>query len=281
MAAPEPIFPLRERTVGQIHDLALLLLRHHRRRIALLALPPLLVCCAGLIAAMRVGVGSGPGARVLMLILGISTLGPLLTAPVTAFLAEAAFSPQPPRGAVRRRLRGRLFMFGRTVLFWRVAPVLTICWLGEARWQSMLAALLWLLVLDFRRRHAPEVILLEGQDRRAGRGRTGQLARQAGARDLGEMLVHLLLLGIGLVTVCWSLLLMRSVFVQGRLFANVWGWAWDPLASPGPWIVVMALTVHACASRFLAYIDLRTRSEGWAVETALRLAAGDLGGGAR
>ncbi len=281
MAAPEPVFPLRERTSGQIHDLALLLVRHHRRRIAALALPPLLVCGAGLIVLMRMDIVEETGDRLLLLLVAMLTLAPLLTAPVTAFLAEAAFCPVPPPGAVRRRLRGRVGLLARAVLLWRAGPVLLLLWLGEATGVSMVLALLWLLILEATRRHAPEVILLEGQDRSAGRARTRQLAKQANGGHVGEALLHQLLLALGLLAVCWSLHWLGAVFVYGRLFAGAWGWSWDPLISPGPWIVVCTLAVHHCASRFLGYLDLRTRSEGWAVETALRLAAEDLGGGAR
>ncbi|MBN2293086.1 MAG: hypothetical protein JXM70_11710 [Pirellulales bacterium] len=184
---------------------------------------------------------------------------PLATAPATLFLGQALFeSEQSPGMVAARRVVGDLWRVLPQVLFYNVLvrpflvlPVFTWIWLFSSR------------------AYLNEVILLERNPFRQTsleRPSTSRRARALHASHSGDILTRWIF--SVLVGILLYLVFIGSIWiVHGLLFD---GWDFDALivhyAQLALWMVVCFFTVV----RFLSYLDLRIRREGWEVELLLR-----------
>lgn len=254
---------IRERSFPDLLDLALHVIRAY-------AMPLVVALAVGAIPAMllnawllapyarldpKLGV---PGGYVWWMFLLVLWEAPLVTAPVTLYLGQSLFTERPQTG----RIISSFFASLPQLLWYQVFV------------RALLVALIltWLFLFTSWP-YLNEVILLERN--RFWRGRLGAMTTSR-----RTLILHK---GAGndlfarwITTVAVSAMLLLSIWysliaVEDALLADMnWDW-WKlsmytfyyPLAL---WLVVGYLTVV----RFLAYLDLRIRREGWEVELMMR-----------
>ncbi|NQU24140.1 MAG: hypothetical protein HQ567_22890 [Candidatus Nealsonbacteria bacterium] len=179
----------------------------------------------------------------------------LATAPATLFLGESLFMEKPQLKQIARRLLGSL-------------PQLIV-------YQLILRAILVVMVFTWFVLYAAwpylnEVILLERNPMRRNRqGRMSTYRRtvtfHAGyTADLFGRWLGSLLIGILLFVCFWgAMMISRHLFFSEEYLEKTSYTIFYPLAL---WLVVSYFTVV----RFLGYLDLRIRREGWEVELMMR-----------
>lgn len=246
---------VRERGFFEIYDLALALTRRHAGAIVLLGA---IGCAPWMLLNWWLLAGSEAesifGAFVLM-----AAEAPIATAPVTAYLGAAMFERSPrPLPALMVALR-------------RLPSLATLALLRGA-------AAVTVIGLPFTPAHLVESLTLERQRLWSAWGRAWGLF----GSWVGEHISHLIVATVVMV------LVVAISLSSGAMAANLaFGWSPDeddllrllwpgqnPLLLATPWAVIVWLSVV----RFLAYIDLRTRREGWDIEIELRRAGRRLGG---
>lgn len=255
MSPDRATIAIRERSLGELYDLALLVVRRR-------PWPPLLLTAIGagpwlaLDAWLLLGHGSdaAPWGMWYPLLLLVAAQAPIAFAPLTAWLGAAMFEDRPSLAAALRD-------------GWRP-------WFGLLVGGTVRGALsVFPLLLPLWAPHLPEVLVLERQKLLAGWRRAAALRGAAG----GAGVVHLLVAGVVALAALWCLAGTAGALGGLLLHADPWTFeAWH-LYAPGRslvphaalWLAAGWLTVV----RFLWYIDLRTRSEGWAVDLELREAA--------
>lgn len=243
---------VRERSYIDLLDLALRVSRVY-------AWPLLLAFSAGVVPMMLlnswllVGLAEQdfaygfPIEHMLLMVLLIFLEAPLATAPATLYLGKAVFTERPDAREIARQ-------------FWESLPQLLLC-----------RVLLRLLFTGSS--FMNEVILLDRNPLRkkdSARGestlsRSRLLHRDAAADPVGRALATLMVGGTLLLSIWLSICIGRLLLV------GQWQWDFDrpmytfyfPLAL---WIVMSYFAVV----RFLSYLDLRIRREGWEVELAMR-----------
>ena len=239
---------LRVRTAADVLDLAApFCLRNRRLTLALAAvvLGPALALC--LLARYRLG---WPWGGVWSLAVG---LGLLCEAPFTVAYSDLMFvAPNDVRtGAVLRRTLRRLpvLAFARLLTTLIHVAALSLVLL------VLYAGSVFLVV--------PEAVLLEGAGPFAAISRSGQALRGRVMAGVGVVVSLLLLPGAGMLagelvgnTVVSMVLQLGEPF--GTLFRN----GGTPYALAG----FFATVPLVAAARFLFYIDLRTRKEGWDIQ---------------
>jgi hypothetical protein len=257
---------IRERSYLEILDLSLRVIRSCAGRLAAafaLGVVPVMLFNAWLTAG---AVGSGvqeemPSGYMYGMFLLVLLEAPLATAPLTLFLGQSLFSDRFQGKKLARDFAGSL-------------PQLLL-------YQVLLRALLiplhitWLL-LFVAWPYLNEVILLERNPLQRGRANRVTTNRRMTAMHAGSS---------GDLFARWII----AVLVGAMLFLSVWfsiwclagvlagDWEWDgivytlyyPLAL---WLVVGFFAVV----RFLGYLDLRIRREGWEVELMMRAEASRL-----
>jgi len=246
---------VRERAFFEVYDLAIALARRHAGAIALLGL----IGCAPWALLNWWLLSGGDGESIFWAFVLMAAQAPIATAPVTAFLGAAMFEhaprPWPALIAAYRRLPALA-----TLAVLRGLAALTV------------------IGLPFTPAHLVESLMLERQRLWSAWGRAWALF----GSWVGEHLGHTLVAGVVVAIV------LAISLISGALVANLaLGWSPDddevellllpgrnPLLLITPWAVIVWLTVV----RFLAYIDLRTRREGWDIEIELRRAGRRLGG---
>lgn len=123
-----------------------------------------------------------------------------------------------------------------------------------------------------------EIILLERNPIRSADEQTitiGRRSRSLHGPSTGDLIAHWLLTAV-IGSVLVACIAATLWFVAGVL-SNHWQWRTlmvEILVPLAMWIVVVFMTVV----RFLNYLDLRIRREGWEVELKVRAAANELGG---
>jgi hypothetical protein len=248
----------RSRNLGEVHDLALLLLRRHALVGGLLAT----VGCAPWIVLNWWLTGLMPTPQAACWLLAVLTFAqaPLACAPLTAFLGQAMFDRAP-------RLRTSLDMAVRA------SPTLLLAGLWRGFCAVTVLPLLWSAA------HLGEVALLERQSGWSAWKRAHQLANAG----LGAHLLHLVIGAITVVAAIW--ILDGTVHAFTGLLRNGVMWAdrepsdWLPGHHLLPTFALYLAMGYLAAARFCAYIDLRTRHEGWDVELDLRRAGDRVRGG--
>lgn len=178
---------------------------------------------------------------------------PLATAPATLYLGQALFDQRPSP----RRIFDDLVRLLPQLLWYQV--VLRIVVLLPPTWP-------WWFTGDA---YTSEVILLE---RTPFRGRTGRISTRRRLRmlhggrkgDLFRQWITSIALGAMLVASWWGSMWAAA----GLLFGQ---WDVTPVMLTHGFHLVIWLVVGLFAVvRFLAYLDLRIRREGWEVELLLR-----------
>lgn len=286
---------IRERGMMDILDLALHVTRNYLPRLLLL----FAVGCAPFLLLNRYALGwlmavdprdYAPEENFLRLLryawnmsLLVFLQAPLATALITTFLGRAVFLEQPGLRAVFREVRS---VMGR--LLWcqgvmrGALPACAVALLlprGDGAWEWILFLLA--LVVAFAKSMRPflnEIVLLEKNPLRA---RPGTGAMSIGRRSVslhagGALFVTFL--GGGLIAPMLAFaLFMTMLFLQG-VMTNYWtmGAAMKLFLLPlSLWLTAALMSVF----RFLSYLDLRIRQEGWAVELRLRAEASRLQAG--
>lgn len=204
---------------------------------------------------------------------------PLATAPITVLLGQGMFQRQLDYRRAARELIQYMpqllwYQFLRTLL---MPHGLLIAYPRLWReWSAFLVILLifWLYSV-LRWSYLVEVILLEQNPWAARHGQlsTGQRSRALHAGDGG------MIFGRSLALTFWECALMVIVamsvwFAWGWLQSelNVDNWLYVGFLPVAFWFVTIYLTVV----RFLCYLDLRIRREGWEVDLVLRAEADHL-----
>jgi hypothetical protein len=180
---------------------------------------------------------------------------PLATAPLTLYLGQSLFMDRPERTAMVRNFFRSLPQLLWFQVFWR--GILTVTGVG---WLLMYLA--W--------PYMNEVILLERNPMWRGRRKRMTAWRRIRAVHSGASGE---VVGRGLAAAGISLLLAGSLcgslwVLQGMLFSH-WeatGLTVAIVAQTGLWLVAGFFSVV----RFLSYLDLRIRREGWEVELLMR-----------
>ena len=210
---------------------------------------------------------------------------PLASLFMVPLLGQLVFEPDADRKTVMRRLGPSIGRFLAIYLVIRGVGPGILCvasaWLGVPDYYSgwefgllALAGAAWMVRLV--RPYVPEVVLLErlGWQRRShDRTNLRQRLRSLHRWSTGENIARGLLLGVisvGLVIAFMGLALWVSdmLFLPGVVDPVIVRWGW-PLAL---WLTVFFTTIV----RFLNYLDLRVRSEGWEIELELRAEAARL-----
>ena len=248
---------VREREYIDILDLALRVIRAYAWPLLLafaVGIVPMMVLNGWLLAdlAERDFEVGFPAWYMFYMLLLILVEAPLATAPATAYLGKAVFTERPERGELVRELRQSL-------------PQLLL-------YQVLLR--LWYI----RWPYLNEVILLERNPmggKQAGGESTldrSRVLHRGQADDLVARAFAVAVVGGLLFASIWL-----SMFFVRVILVSRWELAFDrpmytlyyPLAL---WIVVGYFTVV----RFLSYLDLRIRREGWEVELWMRAERGRL-----
>ena len=216
---------------------------------------------------------------------------PLASAPATLYLGQALFDTRPNPGRIARdffRSLGQLIfyeMFLRGISLLCVAGFCAICqemllqmYMNSLFYQTVLqSATLVMAVGCFVpfaiRPYLIEIILLErnpliaGRKNRMSTGRRASAMHQGMGGDFFARGTATLAAAVALAAAFW----FSMITVAGLLW-NQWSlegpfyWLFYPLTL---WIVAAWLTVL----RFLGYLDLRIRREGWEVELLMRAEA--------
>jgi len=243
---------VRERSYIDLLDLALRVIRVY-------AWPLFLALSAGIVPMMLVNswllaslvepdfaIGF-PIWHMLLMALLIFLEVPLATAPATLYLGKAVFTERPDARQIAQQFRESL----PQLLLYRV--LLRIVFTGSS--------------------YLNEVILLDRNPMRKEDSPRGESTLSRSRVLHGDRAVDpfgqafsTLMVGAVLLTSIWL-----SIYVVRVLLIGRWDWGFDgpmytfhfPLAL---WIVVSYLTVV----RFLSYLDLRIRREGWEVELTMR-----------
>lgn len=257
---------IRERSLLNLYDMALRVVATHGG--ALLAawacgvLPALLLNRWLLGAALEEVVLSDEADATFSYVIGLLYLViwelPLATAPITLYLGQAMFDQRP---------RPRVLL-GQ---FLRAVPQLV--------WYQVLWRPLWfLLPFGFlypfvARAYLNEVILLERNPLWSRGGKT--MTTRARAAGLHAFMWGELFLQWVMVLILGSLLffsvLGSAYLLRGELLGE-WGFdrtLLEILLPVSLWLVIG----YFCVVRFLAYLDLRIRREGWELELLVRAEA--------
>lgn len=202
---------------------------------------------------------------------------PLATAPVTLYLGEALFTerPRPSEivGKFWRSLPQLLFfqLFLRSLLIlalfsWLLLSASLAVFVGVSAFFLLIAWSVFFVAWPY----LGEVILLERNPMRRktpGQMTTNRRRRLLHAGYAGELFTRWMgALGIGslLFVSFWA-----SLCLAGSMLSDEWNWSGTPYTFCFPlamWLVVGYFSVV----RFLGYLDLRIRREGWEVELMMR-----------
>ena len=205
----------------------------------------------------------------------------LATTAATAFLGDAMFLRPPTVRDVLKTLStlsGRLFF---TVGIMRgVFPAIAVVILLRADEFPCVLALSVIAgyagLIQAVRPYLNEIILLERNPLWSRDKRTITIGRRSAKLhnpNTGELFgQHLALCGLSnLLTI---MLIFGSWFVVGTLFSD---WAWGPVMLHVIFPACLwAVACYMVVVRYLSYLDLRTRREGWAVELIMRAEANRL-----
>ena len=210
---------------------------------------------------------------------------PLATALMTTWLGNAVFSERPP---LRTALKETYSVWGRLILcqgFFRCSLTATIllCVMTDPRSEvaSELVVLCLIgIVVGIVRSVRPfinEIVLLEKNPLTSvGKDNVMTIAKRNNSlHAAGSGTLFFLFLGSGLIAGCLSSAIFYTMlFFQGVLL-NRWQRNDFMMLFSLPlsfWLCAGLLTVF----RFLCYLDLRIRQEGWAVELRMRAEAARL-----
>lgn len=257
---------VRERTHAEILDLALLVARRHGLGLGLCLAAGVLPCAAfNTFLASTADRDDLPWFAFMFYPLFVAFEAPWATAFLTLFLGQVTFQQQvAPRKLVRD------FLSSLPQMFLLQGLVRGLCLVSFFLIFPPLYVLIGL-------RYANEVILLERGRMRASFRRLGQFHKGIRSRIEVQRLANFLV-----AILLWGMLIGGLGWLEGYLFfpddssLTIWSGEVEPalwLASAmvgwrgqaSLWLVLAYLTVV----RYLSYLDLRIRREGWEVELQL------------
>lgn len=250
---------LRERKIPELYDLALLVYRRFLWPLTVLGIigcTPFIIFNWWLLSSPSSENVWGFWYACLLL---FAIQGPLATAPITVYLGAALFDDKPTIGKALRQAWGQ---------WW----ILLLCGL----WRTILGIFPFLLI--FWPAHSVEVAVLERQKLPA----TWKRANALRAVWTAEWTTHLLIAGGLLVIGVLALVDTATTLMSILMHADIMGEddtakAYFPNASITPHIASWVVIVFLAVVRFLSYIDLRTRREGWEIDLALKREARRIG----
>jgi hypothetical protein len=251
---------IRERGYLEILDLTLCVIRAYAGSLAAalaVGVVPAMLLNAWLLSA---ALDADPGAPFPALYLWLMFLlvlweAPLVTAPVTLCLGQALFSEQVESGRIARNFAASLPQLILYQVLWRglLVPCVITWFVPFVRWPYL-----------------NEVILLERNPLFRGRGRRMTTSRRRWALHSGSggelfsQWVIAALVGVMLFLSVWgSLHCLAALMLDEREGSMLDYTLYYPLAL---WTTVGFYAVL----RFLGYLDLRIRREGWEVELMMR-----------
>jgi len=280
---------VRERSVSDLLDLALQMTRIHAWPLALamcLGALPLALLNHWMIGWMLITQPDAPlwadsplsvlrflAAMVLLVIVE----APLASVFATGYLGQAVFLPAPAiREVVREALPHVPPVAAIHLLARGVLPAWLLVWAADRQDTYSLAELLLILVTLaalVRRASAPflnEILLLEKNPWRAS-GPATMTARKRSAvlhSSNPASLIHLAIVSAA-VALLLTLVAFGTLLCVKGVFLDDWS------IGPGMFLVGAPLALWMTAGymvvvRFLAYLDLRIRQEGWEVELRMR-----------
>lgn len=196
---------------------------------------------------------------------------PIATAPISLYLGRAVFEEKPSFRSLWHNYWEMFpqFVLSRVVLrsLW-LAPALLVLLADEP--ELAFLGILFLPLPFLIRPYATEVILLERNPMRARRSdsvstsRRNAMLHSGSFADLfGRWFIVLLVCSV------WSISLWLAVngvfeMLSGEAPATTFDYAWIyPM-------VLWAVVAYSAVVRFLSYLDLRIRREGWEVELRMR-----------
>lgn len=208
---------------------------------------------------------------------------PLAGLPVTLYLGQALFVEQPKLRSMLSDLRsmaGQLFLYQVLYRGVLVAWLLMLSVGNSSTFQDgeiwLIVLCLYLVVVRVLRPYLPEVILLERNPRRAHakgamttRRRMSSLHSQSGGDLIVRAMAAAAIGAVMFVSIASSLWFFRGKMTNATEFSRSLYSVYVPIAM---WTVIGYLTVF----RFLGYLDLRIRREGWEVELRMRAEASKL-----
>jgi len=246
---------IRYRTKADVLDLAVKMLRVYAGPIfrwLTLGVVPMFLFNSWLLADFRLYdyVWGFPLSYVLLTTLLVFFEMPLATAPLTLFLGQAVFLPQPDRKALFRDLRGSL---------------------GQLLYYQVL-----LRPLSAFYPYLNEVILLERNPLRSkapGVKTTTARSHELHRDESTDLIVNgALNFFLGLIlfgAIWWSLAMMRVLFFGD--WDLLTGASVDrPMYTTYYHLLLWAIGGFTTLLRFLSYLNLRIRREGWDVELQVR-----------
>jgi hypothetical protein len=246
---------IRYRTKSDVLDLAVKMLRVYAGPIfrwLTLGVVPMFLLNTWLLHDFRLYdyVWGFPLSYVLLTTLLVFLEMPLATAPLTLFLGQAVFMPQPDRKALFRDLRGSL---------------------GQLFYYQVL-----LRPFSAFYPYLSEVILLERnpfRTRGVGAKTTSVRSRELHRDESTDLIVNGALhffLGLILFGAMWLSLAMARILFLGD-WDLVTGASVDrPMFTTYYHLLLWAIVGFTTVLRFLSYLNLRIRREGWDVELQVR-----------
>ena len=239
---------IRERALVDILDLALRVCR-------LRAWPLLLAFSAGIVPMMILNYWvlfalaephfqlGFPPVYVFFVVVLVALESPLATAAATLYLGKATFTDRPAVGEIVGDLRRSFFQLLRYQVLLR---------LYYLRWTYLSEIIL--LERDSIRRKTPN-----------GKSR-GRILHEGHEHDpVGRAFIVLQVGGLLFVAFWCSIYLIRN------LLLSRWDWTFDlPMYTVYLQLVLWIVVAYFTVVRFLGYVDLRIRREGWEVELKMR-----------
>ena len=277
---------IRERTLAEIIDLSLLIMRRSGGRILLAMLPFTVVMAAfnhvliGWMASWEYYHYESdfiPVRYVINMSLLIFLEVPLVSVVPTLYLGQYVFHEHPSVRRAWRELPAVLKPVILELVIWR-GPLIAILLLWNAESDADYSVgefffLMWCglqFLLRTMRPYLPEIVLLERHPLRGRKtnqvtvGKRNQMFHRFGhsntfSRSLGSAMISILLAG----SIAHGALFLNGVFLSN--------WRWSPtlvnVAFPAS---VWLAAAFSMVMRFLNYLDVRIRDEGWEIDLRLR-----------
>ncbi|WDI44348.1 hypothetical protein [Bremerella sp. P1] len=274
---------IRERELLEIYDLALIVMRVYWWKIVqalAITAVPLTLINAGLLWVMEpdLVVNETAGLFIYYMIALIFLEAPLAGLPITLLLGDALFHEKPNW---RRMCTGLWPVIPR--IFWiivvlrAILPGMALAFIGSFDEDFIAGTLLFFLccyaaILRAVRPYIGEILILEKNpvfSRQKDAITVGRRSSALHQPNFGDLVIRAMASSISILLA--ASIVMNVFGLRGFVFGQ-WNWddmflfIWFPMAL---WLVVAFMTVV----RFLCYLDLRIRREGWEVELVLRAEA--------
>lgn len=237
---------LRDRSLVDVLDLALRFMRHHAKKYAVLSAA---VIVPWFVVSCIIGIGVDWGLAWVVAVVA----GAFAQAPFTLLASRLVFEDTVPLSSVMTDGLRAIPKVGAV----RLVQLMLVM----AGMLGVVVASLWVGSVVM---YAPEAALLERMAPTAAISRANRLV--GGSSGDGILaFVLLLMLEVGFVLVGeYAGRAVLEDLLQVNPPASMWDAGGSWLAMAGFWIFVP----YRATARFLAYINLRTRAEGWDVQTS-------------